>query len=604
MAQADPLLTFSEEYLEQPKFRITIQDIDRRQLFVFDPFTPANNLFSMTDFNMTVGMGQTGRFDFTIDDSIHRVIDREELDCGCYILIDAGRDQNHLTRMLQGSVPTIDSDRIGGTGFIYKFSGIGLESVLSNILMNVNFSAAIDPSSNKFIMSEQWRAKNIIRDIFTNPNYMIPASKKFNAQSFTLQEVTGILLDGISDDLNEPIFELSFNQTSANQILSSIEDQINIDIFIDSDGVLQAKYPTALHSGMTIKTVEEEGDSADNVGYVETSHSYSDTISSSEYASHLVSTGKVTASTEGSTDMSGYLSLFNKDIAQQIPVGALRFENLAIIIQRVGAGTNAANPVTFRMNGAILEDMADAPSSKVLTQFFIPITKVPTNPTTFNVSQFVRKNVTADTTKKYWLALYEVGSNEQNTIRWYHDNSIGKEVKTYPNAIKPLPTGRHSGNVSEQYSAYGWRVNWTGPTYSYLFQSKDSHEMVIKSTAAVKRWGRKDARISTLQQGVSDSGSLLSAMGSILENSSTKERTYNFPQVIIPKRFFMPGYVVNFIDPPVGLTRQKNYTLTIQEVTYRQNADQHPHGNKYCSITAYKKLRPQERYLQTRNIQL
>jgi hypothetical protein len=603
MAQVDPLQTFSDEYVKLPRHRVTIDNAEGSRLFVFDPFHTDHNLFSMTDLNMTVGMGQTGSFNFTIDDSLHRVIDREELDVGCFVTIDSGRDENHLTRMITGPCPTIQSDRIGRPGFIYKFSGIGRESVLANILMNVTFSAAIDPTTNQFIMAEEHKSKNVIRDIFTNPNYMIPSSKKFNAQTLTLQQLTGVSLAGISNDLNDPIFQLDFNQTSASQILSSIEDQLNIDIFMDPDGVLTAKYPTALHSGMVIKTEVEEGDSAENIGYVEEEHSYSDSISSSEYASHLVTTGKVTSNVEGSTSQSGYLDLYNKDIGQQIPVSALRFENLAVIIQRVGAGTNNANPLTYRASGSILEDDADAPSSKVITTFSIPVTKIPTNPTSYNVSQFVKKNVVADTSKKYWLVMYEVGSNHENTIRWYHDNSIGKEVKQYPNAIKPLPGGRHSGNVAEKYDAYGWRVNWTGPTYSYLFQSKDSHEMLMKNPSAVKRWGRKDARVSTLQQGISDSGSMFSALASMLENSSSKERTYSFDRVIIPKRFFMPSMVVNFVDPPVGLTSRTNYTLTIQEVSYKQSSND-PGSTKYCSITAYKKLRPNEKFLKTRDIMI
>lgn len=601
MAQVDPLLTFSQEYVTLPKFQVTIADAQGRLLYIFNPFHPERNFFTMTDLNLTVGMGQTGSFNFTIDDSLHRVIDREELDVGCQVTIDAGRQENDLTRMITGPCPQIQSERIRKPGFIYKFTGIGIESVLANILMNVEFSASVDPTTNQFIMSEPFKAKNVIREIFTNPNYMIPSSKKFNAQTTTLQQLTGISLAGIPNDLNDPIYQLDFNQTSAAQILQSIEDQINVDIFVDPNKILTAKYPTALHSGMVIKTEEEEGDSAEDIGYVENEHTYTDSISSSEYASHLVSTGKVGSSTEGSTSMSGYLDLYNKDIAQQIPVSALRFENLAVIIQRVGAGTNNANPLTYRSGGAILEDDADAPSSKVITEFTIPVIKIPTNPTVYNISQFVKKNVVADTSKKYWLAMYEVGSNHENTIRWYHDNSIGKEVKQFPNAIKPLPSGRHSGNVSEKFDAYGWRVNWTGPTYSHIFQSKDSHEMLMKNPQAVKRWGRKDARISNLQQGISDSGSMFSAMAAMLENSATKERTYDFSKVIIPKRFFMPSMIVNFVDPPVGLTNKSNYTLTIQEVSYQQNAKD-PESTKYCSITAYRKLRPEEKFLKTRNV--
>jgi hypothetical protein len=602
MAQVNPELTFSQLYLTPPLFKVMIHDAQKRKLFEIDPFNPESNLFSMTDFNMTVGMGQNGRFDFTLDDSKNRIIDREELDCGAFIIIDAGRTPSTMERMIQGYVPDVDSDRIGASGFIYKFSGTGLESRLANILMDVEFSAPIDPLTSKFILAERFKAKNVIRDLFQNPAYMIPSSKKFNAQSTTLEEETGISLDGISNDLDDPIFELAFNQTSASQILNSIEDQINIDIFVDANGVLQAKYPTDLHSGMAIKTVEEVGDSAMRVAYVKGAHSYSDSISSSDYASHLVSTGRVTASNEGSTSQSAWLSLLNKDIAQQIPTSALRFENLQIIIQRVGAGTNNANPLTYRFGGAILEDDNDAPSSKVVARFHIPIVQIPQNPTAFNVAQFLRSNVIADTSKKYWLALYEIGSGSANTIRWYHDNSIGEEVKQFPNAIRPLPGGRHSGNVSEQFSAAGWRVNWTGPTYSYIFQTKDSHEMLMKSPAAVKRWGRKDARVSTLQQGISDSGSMISTMHSMMENSAVKDRTYDFPIVNIPLMFFKPGYVVNFVDPPVGLTRNSNYTITIQEVTYKQNARDHPRGNPFCRVTAYKKLRPSERPLKTRVI--
>jgi hypothetical protein len=79
LAQVNPELAFSKLYVTPPRFKVTIQDAQGRQLFVIDPFKPEQNLFTMTDFRMTVGMGQNGSFDFTIDDSKYRIVDREEL---------------------------------------------------------------------------------------------------------------------------------------------------------------------------------------------------------------------------------------------------------------------------------------------------------------------------------------------------------------------------------------------------------------------------------------------------------------------------------------------------------------------------------------------
>lgn len=599
MAQEDPLLAFSADYLNPPKFFIEFLTPDRRPLFVHDPFNTANNPFTVTKMDVTLGMGQTGGFDITVDDSVNRVIDREILDCGCRVVIHGGRSPLDATKMMTGIVPVIKTHRRGASGFVYEFNGIGLESILGNYLMNVKFKAPIDPTTSRFIMHERYKAKNVIRDIFTNPNYMIPTSKKPNVIVANLQDVTGINLEGISEDLNDPIFELDFNQTSVAQILSSIEDQINVDIFLNAEETLVAQYPTGLHSGMTLKTIQEQYDDADTTGYVQGEHDFTDSISSSDYADHLVGVGKISSDQVGSTDMSGYLSLYNKDISQQIPVSAAHLENSAIILERVGAGTNANNPVTYKLGGAILEDDNDSPSSRITARFFIPVIDIPQNPTQVNVTEFVRTSRPVDPSKRYWLTLYEIGNSEENTIRWYHDNSIGQEVKTMANAIRPLPFGRTSANVSDQFSDKGWRIGWTGPTFSYIFQSKESHEVVMKNTRAVKRWGRKDARISNLQQGITDSGSMLSTMAAMLENSATKERTYSFDDVIIPLKFFMPGQLINFVDPAVGITSQSNYSLTIQEVTYQQESAAHPKGNPFCSITAFKRIKPHEKYLKT-----
>lgn len=599
MAQSNPLLTFSSYYLNPPKYFVEFQTPDRQPLFAFDPFQPETNLFTMDDLTFTLGMGQTGNFDITIDDSKNRVIDREVLDVGCRVVIHGGRETQGTVKMLSGVCPIVKTSRRGASGFSYKFQGIGIETLLANILMNVKFRAPIDATNGRFIMEDKWMAKNVIKDIFTNPNYMIPASKKPNVIGITLQDVVGFSLEGISNDLNDPVFELDFNQTSALNILEAIEDQLNIDIFVNQEEVVTAQYPTALHSGMMLKTIEELNDDADSTGYVQSSHEFTDSISSSDYADHLVGVGRLTSEQSGSTDMSGFMSLYNKDISQQIPVSATNIENAAVIIQRVGAGTNANNPVTFKMSGSILEDDADAPSNRIVAQFRIPIIDIPQNPTQVNVQEFVRTSRAVDPSKKYWLTLYEVGNSEDNTVRWYHDNSVGREVKAFANAIKPLPLGRSARNLPEKFSAQGWRVIWTGPTFSYIFQSKESHQVTMKNTKAVKRWGRKDARVSNLQQGISDSGSLLGAMAAMLENSATKERDYTFDDVIIPLRFFMPGQLINFVDPAVGLTKQSNYSLTIQEVTYKQNSRAHPKGNPFCSITAYKRIKPHEKYLKT-----
>jgi hypothetical protein len=122
--------------------------------------------------------------------------------------------------------------------------------------------------------------------------------------------------------------------------------------------------------------------------------------------------------------------------------------------------------------------------------------------------------------------LFEVGNSEENTLRWYHDGDVGREIKKLPNAIKPLPSGRTTSIESDRFDPDEWRVGWTGPTFSYIFQSKDSHELAMRNPAASQRWGRRDARVSSLQQGVSDSGSMISAMAAVLENSSRKIRTF------------------------------------------------------------------------------
>lgn len=600
MAQINPDITFSDLYVTPPIFSVDFQDVERRSLFFFDGFNPDNNEFTMPKISMSLGSGQQGQFTIDIDDSLHRVIDREIFDVGGFVVIYMGRSGTQLERMLYGTFPNIETHRRGATGFKYSVKGVGIESLLASILMNVVIKAPVDPTTNQFIPSNGFRAKNIIKDIFNSPNYMIPATKRGNFIGDTLAEATRITPDGISPDLIDHIFELDFHQSPASQILESIEDQLNIDIFVDPFSVLQAKYTTDLHSGMTIKTEVELEDAAASTGYVQVQHDFEDSISPSDYISRLVSVGRLTSSNEGSTSMGGFLSLWNKDIAQQIPVSALRLDNLAIIIERVGAGTNNNNPTTYQYQGAILEDNGDRPSKRVAAKFLIPITKIPQNPTTYHIAEIVKTEINVDVTKKYWIALYEVGNEEENTLRWYHDGDAGREIKKLPNAIKPLPSGRTTSIETDRFDDRNWRVGWTGPTFSYIFTSKDSHELAMRAPTATKRWGRRDARVSSLQQGVSDSGSMISAMASILENSARKIRTYDFPEVTIPYKFFKPGTLVNFIDPPIGITRQSNYTLMIDEVGYDQDVKAHSKGNPWCSITAHKKLRPHQRYLKTK----
>jgi hypothetical protein len=600
MAQINTDITFSDLYVTPPIYSVDFLDVEKRRLYFFDGFNPDSNEFTMPKISFTLGSGQQGQFSIDIDDSLHRVIDREIFDVGGYCIIYGGRKASEQTRMLYGNYPTIATERRGATGFKYSFKGVGYESLLSSILMNVKIKAPVDPTTNQFVPSVGFQAKNIIKDICHSPQYMIPANTMGNFDGDTLAEATDITTNGISEDLKDHIFELDFHQTPASQIFSSIEDQLNVDIFVDAFGDLNAKYETDLHSGMTIKTQEELNDAAATTGYVQHSHDFEDSISPSDYNSRLLSVGRLTSSNEGSTSMSGFLSLYNKDIAQQIPVSALRLDNLAIIIERIGTGTNTNNPKTYQYQGAILEDNADRPSNRVIAKFFIPITKIPQNPTQYHIAEIVKTEIRVDPTKKYWLALFEVGDSEDNTIRWYHDGDAGREIKTLPNAIKPLPTGRTTKIEADKYDDTNWRVGWTGPTFSYIFQSKDSHDLAMRAPAASKRWGRRDARVSSLQQGVSDSGSMISAMARILENSARKIRTYDFPEVSIPYKFFQPGTLANFIDPAIGITRQTNYSIMIDEVGYEQDAKAHAKGNPFCKITAHKKIRPNQKYLKTK----
>ena len=237
----------------------------------------------------------------------------------------------------------------------------------------------------------------------------------------TLVSQTGFTFNGVDSRVNPFIPGVSDNLVEASQVLNKLADYAGAIWGIQDDDVF-LRYPSNKHSGITIKDFVEDIDLANRTSYQRGPVNYVDTMDiQNGFANVLFIKGGVMQNDAQSTGQQGFTVLHNKDIAQQVTPLAARVKNLCVVLSRVGNGGQFLKPF---IEGAIVADLNGKPAGLKLIDLRIPILQISDQPTA--IFSFNSKFSTHDlqVNEPYWLVFYAHGTDESNTIAWWHDDDF------------------------------------------------------------------------------------------------------------------------------------------------------------------------------------
>lgn len=587
---------WADAYVAPVCCKVTIRSrIDNSIIHEYNSFDTTHNDVALTNVQLTKALGQTGSFSLVIDDSIDNAIDLDKVDCGNLVTIQLGRNTADFRNVFTGFTDNIVVDRKGQPGLLYTLNGLGTGAYANQIIVNVEKSAPLDTDGNP-VQSSEFMANLLFDELFSSSDFL-PLKKS------SVAEICGFTLDNISDKVNEFIPNLSFNYVYAAQVAQAIADLVGADWFIDENNSVVFRYSNIVHSGIKVKTIFDASDLAYNTSYILNGYTMTHSISpSSGFGNQFMGIADIALGQVKSTaiadDPNSFTSLYNKDVAQQVPLSSSKFSNLGLRLSKTGMGTADTDPLLAKLFGRILEDDNNTPNGMgELARFTIPISSILEQPgVILKLDLQFKTDASALTSiENIWIVLYAQGDSEENTVRWWHDNLINKRTSNY-NAMRTLPYGRtpksfalsNKEDNDSIYSDFGWYTSLNGPTYSYNVVSKVSHLNITRNMKSINRWGRVDVKIDIPSLSDTDK-TQMQYMNSVLQQASKKIVTFSIPEATIPlSNFLTPGTCIQFIDPLIGYTFDKNIQAQIQEVRYNLDANasnESPLGTNRCEIT-------------------
>jgi hypothetical protein len=372
---------------------------------------------------------------------------------------------------------------------------------------------------------------------------------------------------------------------------------------IQNDNIV-FRYPTAVHSGITIKSGISATDLADKTAYFTGPYTYTDSIDQADgFSNRLWLKGGTISSKPSIASGSslGYTDLYNKDIAQQIIPGSAQLKNLALTLSLVGTG-GAAN-VQYVSGSLIQDNGMGYPTGANVMNFQIPLSSIPTVPTTifdFNYKWYVQS---LQPNSAYWLVLYSKGTDTSNTVRWHHDADTTTQNRfSAARQVTLDPSTEDRNQFPLKTDSGGWVVSQTGPVYTHGFFENIRLLTEASDPLSINKYGLVEA-VQDIQF-ITDNQTMQTYATSILQSTAKPVRKLDFQYVTIPNNFvWLPGQLVDVVEPLSGIAPPNVISMEIQQVNYNFTATgassssmgstlpsgggvraAHPHGTQYVEL--------------------
>lgn len=593
---------FDDYYKKPLRFRVYIKSNDLTETYhIYNGFAldPGNaNDINITSIDVKRGMQQTGSFEIMIEDS-DRIIDRDKVDKGNIVIIEAGKEEADVKNIMYGIVYDFDGER-DHNHLTWTISGKGSAAILQHTYVNFIRTApseTLQTGEQIFRKDENFQLHKLFRQLFED-RLLYPLDRRSLVQraSFTLNQ--------ISERITEQLPSIIYPLTTAGAVANSFADTVGAQWTIDQNNDVAFDFPDSLSSGIVVKdkiaTDASTGAYVDNGDYTAYPISgqvrYNSSIDpSSGFANVLFGTAELVNIISGEADSQAFSSLFNQDLAQMVVPGSAQLRDLTFILSKVGAGTDAPDPATKKLFGFVAEDEqigdSHTPTGDIVATFSIPLSDIQEQPTPISKIELrFTPGIKLEIDKEHWIVLQEIGNSEQNTVRWWHDNDriTESEQPPYPNRIirwsghRILPQGRSDGDT---FSYRRWFTSSHGPVFSHAFLSGDKILTQARNVLSIARWTKNfpiEAKIDATW--IKHAVTMSQYLNTLVHLTGQPPVTFDTMLTTIPNLLYTPGHSVQFIDDLLGFPEVRGFLCQVTEDHYWVDAENYGIGNLVCEV--------------------
>lgn len=406
-----------------------------------------------------------------------------------------------------------------------------------------------------------------------------------------LKDRANFTYNGIDENITEFIPEISQPGATAAEIANSIADMVGGSWDVDEHNDIIFSSPSNVISGMRITDSFADTDNGDSTSYSVGEWNVRGSIDPSDgFANRLVAVADQTIIISGESKALGYTSLYNKDLTTMMVPGAPKLRNLSLIMSKTGAGTDAPDPETAVVSGAVVLDKYPQSTEQhypksgndaIIATFEIPIKDITVDPLPVPKMNLQFRMESFNVNEPVWLCCYERGSGEENTILWHHNNDF--DTDNHWSGQRALPEGRSEG---DKESNIGWAVRSKGPTFTHGFGLNRSVLCTISDPVSIKRWTpNHPVEVRVVAPWIHHSRTMMQYLSHLIQTTAKKPLLFNSNVVTVPNTLFKVGSRVNIINSLFGWQQNKNFQAQIlQDHYWASGSSDNAVGNIYCEV--------------------
>lgn len=495
--------------------------------------------------------------------------------------------QTEYQDLINGLIIDINKIEYGPNGVVsWELTGQSMKHIWGHSFIkyerNVPFLNMKEKQLNLKNTDKKYYINNLVYDIFTNPNIMI------NNNGKSLKERGNFTLNGIDRTIPLTIPSVKYSGT-VDSLLSQFAEMCGLFIGVDENNDVYSKLPIFKSSGHVVKAYAEGNENPNFTSFVREQIQIGSSTDPSQYAEVVIGQADTSSVVSNNSSTNNYTSLFNKDIAQQIELRSTQLYELTLVLSKINAGTDSDNPENTNLRGFIVNDINDRIGTDVVAELSFALRDIPATPAPISRRNVVFKRpIVAN--QKYWLILQEIGSSDNNTVLWWHDDGFASSngEKTLC-AVRDVPFGRGEG---EAYIPVGWKMFRNEQVYSNTFTSQTPILHVSNTLYSGELDDYEDpAPVEIIQSptSVHDSSTMMQNLAIFNEFASRITLPYNFGKVSVPNILFKPGTAIVYINP-AGL----QYSVNITDIRYNFAVEQGSEvlGTKDCELSGIGYLHP------------
>lgn len=454
--------------------------------------------------------------------------------------------QTEYQDLINGLIIDINRRDYGPSGAtVWELTGQSMKHIWGHTFIeyerNVPFLNMKENELNLKNSDKKYYINNLIYDVFTNPDIMI------NKNGKSLQERGNFTLNGIDRTIPLTIPSTKFSG-SVDSLLNQYAEMGGLLLGVDHTNDVFSRLPVFKSTGHVLKMQTHYADNPDLTSYVREEVSMGSSTDPSVYAEVVIGQADTSSIVANNSSTNNYTPLFNQDIAQQIELRSTELYELTLVLSKVNAGTDSDNPENTNLRGFIVNDINDRIGLDVVAELTYPLRDIPATPLPIGRRKVDFKRPIVPNSK-YWLVLQEIGSSENNTVLWWHDDGYAaSNGKKTINATRDVPFGRGEGAA---YIPTGWKYNRNQQVYSNTFTSQTPILHVSNTLYSGRLEDYEDpAPVEIIQNPVSvhDSSTMMQHLAIFNEFSSRIVKSHNFGLVSNPNKFFIPGTSIVYFD--------------------------------------------------------